>query len=61
MPADPKEPNNIDRLLKHLKDGSLAARLVRAHHSPGTASPRESMAAVLKERLEQVRNSFDKD
>ena len=53
MPADPKEPNNIDRLLKHLKDGSLAARLVRAHHSPGTASPRESMAAVLKERLER--------
>ncbi len=58
MPDDTKSLDNLDRLLKHLKDGSLAARLVQAHRTPDTDDPAESMKAVLKERLEQVRNDL---
>lgn len=55
--AEPK--NNSDRLLKHLKDGSLAARLVEAYRIRDAADPSESMKAVLRERLEQTREKID--
>jgi hypothetical protein len=58
-PDNTKSPDNFDRLLKHLKNGSLAARLVRAYHSAGTAGPGDSMMLVLKERLEEVKKSFE--
>ncbi len=51
-----KPQGNVERLLKHLKEDSLAARLVHAH---GAADRKESMTAVLKGRLEQVRKSLD--
>jgi len=58
MPDKAEPKNNSERLLAHLEDGSLAARLVRAHHNRDPAHP-ESMKAVLLERLERVRGSID--
>ena len=58
MPDDTKSPDNFDRLLTHLKDGSLAARLVQTHRTPDTDNPAESMRDLLKERLKQVRNDL---
>jgi hypothetical protein len=55
--AEPK--NNYDRLLMHLGDGSLAYRFVRAHRGRDIANPAESIKAVLRERLAQVRGSID--
>ena len=55
--ADPKD--NVDRLLEHLKDDSLAARLARAHRAPQAGDPAASMKAILAERLEQVRAKLD--
>lgn len=54
----PKPQDNFDRLLKHLKDGSLAAHLVHAHRNPGTVAPAEAKKAILTDRLEQVRKDF---
>ncbi len=56
---DAKPLDNVARLLKHLKDGSLAVRLVGAHRNPGAGSPVTSAKAVLTARLEQVRESLD--
>lgn len=56
----PDNLDNVDRLLKHLKDSSLAARLVRAHRDPGQATPAEAMKLVLSERLKQVRENLDR-
>lgn len=55
-PATPPPQSNSERLLSHLAEGSLAARLVRAHGEP---SPRESMLAVIRERLAEVRADLD--
>jgi hypothetical protein len=60
--AEPDKPgprSNSERLLTHLKDGSLAAQLVRAHGDRDPDQPEESMRAVLKERLEQERMGVD--
>ena len=52
-----KSPENYERLLKHLKDGSLAARLVQA--CKGDCAARKSaMTAVLEERLKEVREKL---
>ena len=55
--ADPKD--NVDRLLEHLKNDSLAARLVRAHRAPQAGDPAAPMKALLTERLEQVKETLD--
>ena len=59
MPEKAEPKNNTDRLLTHLKDGSLAYLLVQAHRTRDIADPAESIKAVLRERLEQVRRSID--
>jgi hypothetical protein len=59
MPEKAEPKNNYDRLMMHLEDGSLASRLVQAHRDRDIANPAESMKAVLRERLEQVRQSID--
>lgn len=59
--SDEAQPrNNYDRLLKHLKDGSLAARLVQAHRVAEAGGSLETMKAVLRERLAQMREKLDK-
>lgn len=58
--SDESDPNeNIDRLLKHVKEGSLAARLVLAHRASNAGSPAESIKAVMRDRLERVREDLD--
>ena len=47
--ADPKD--NVDRLLEHLKEDSLAARLVRAHRAPQAGDPAASMKATGPRKL----------
>lgn len=59
MPNDATSQLNVDLLLKHLKNGSLAARLVNAHRAPDAADPAEAMKAVLKKRLDQVKEKID--
>ena len=59
MPDEADPIDNVDRLLKHLKDDSLAARLVRAHRAPQPGDPAASMKAILAERLEQVKETLD--
>lgn len=61
MPQETKPQDNINRLLEHLKDNSLAARLVQAYHEPGAAAPSESMKAVLRAWiLEQIGTNLDR-
>ncbi len=59
MPEKAESKNNYDRLLTYLENGSLAYRLVQAHLDRDIANPAESIKAVLRERLEQVRRSID--
>jgi hypothetical protein len=59
MHDESKTQDNINRLLRHLKKDSLAAHLVQAHHTPETGDPAESMKAVLRKRLEQVKEDLD--
>ena len=54
-------PENVDRLLRHLESGSLAARLVLAHSARTVPSGSEAMAGVLRDRLEQVRQDLRDD
>lgn len=55
---DSKPLDNIARLLKHLKPGSIAAGLVDAHRDPGGSGSVVSLKAFLAARLEQVRGSL---
>ena len=59
MHDESKTQDNINRLLRYLKKDSLAAQLVQAYNTPQTGDPAESMKAVLKKRLEQVRENLD--
>lgn len=56
-PDTTSEPDNVDRLLKHLKTKSLAALVVRAHR--GSSEPEEAVQAVLAVRLQEVRARLD--
>lgn len=52
--------DKVERLLTHLKDGTLAKQLVQAHRTAGlSGSAAEGMKGVLRARLEQVRRQFD--
>ena len=56
----PNPQTNVDRLLKHLRTGSLARQLVEAHASAdGATPPADSARAVLLARLAQARGSLD--
>jgi hypothetical protein len=55
MSGEAEPEDNVDRLLEHLKDDSLAARLVRAHRAQHPQGPAAAMKAVLLERLEQLK------
>lgn len=59
MPVESGQTSNIDRLLAHLDDGSLAARLVRAHRDSEEGGTAEGLKAVLSDRLEQMRAKLD--
>lgn len=58
--SEDKPQDNIERLLKHLKNGSLAAQLVDAHRTAaGVDGAAAAMKAVLQERLAQMRAKID--
>jgi len=59
MPDEVNDESNVDRLLKHLKDESLAARLITAHEAPDGGEPVAAMKAVLTERLDEVKGKLD--
>lgn len=61
MPDEVNDESNIDRLLKHLKDESLASRLIRAHEASDGGEPVASMKAVLTERLDEVKGKLNGD
>ena len=58
-PEEAKPESNFDRLVTHLHSGSLAYRLVQAYRDQNATDPAESMKAVLRKRLEEVRRSID--
>ena len=51
-------PENVERLLRHLEHGSLAASLVLVHHAGHVASRPDSLKNFLNLRLAQVRESL---
>lgn len=51
--------SNSDRLLRHLKEDSFAARLVQAQKTAD--KPAEALNAVLTDRLDQVRKELGGD
>lgn len=59
MSVEPDQTSNINRLLVHLDDESLAARLVLAHRDSDEGGVAEGLKAVLIERIEQVRTKID--
>ena len=59
MPDEVQQKDNIERLLEHLEDGSLAARLVRTHAAKSPQGPAASMKAVLTECLEEAKANLN--
>jgi hypothetical protein len=59
MSEQPATQDNFARLLKYLKDDSLAAQLVRAHGAMEGTTRADAMKAVLEGRLKQVRKDLD--
>lgn len=52
-----QEPqSNGERLLNHLKEGTLSSLLVQAHLDAG--GDREALKRIMTERLEQVRQGL---
>ena len=52
-------PDNVERLLQHLDDESLAHLLVRAHHAECRNGTPEVMKKVLRVRLRRARATLD--
>jgi hypothetical protein len=57
---DAPEPDNFTRLLGHLKEDTLAARLVAARIA-AKDDPRKAMENVLQERLKELKDQNDPD
>ena len=50
---------NVDLLLRHLREGSLAAQLVRAHRAQAAADGSRATEEVLEERLRRIREALN--
>jgi hypothetical protein len=59
MSEQPNTEDNVTRLLKHLKDDSLAARLVLVHRALGARGLPDAIKAILKERLRRIRGELE--
>ena len=51
--------SNFERLIAHLRDGSLAAKLVSAYAAPGECTPAQAVSKVMADRLDELKNSYD--
>lgn len=60
MLDDKSTEDNFERLLSHLKDGSLAAQLVARYQNPGEGTPAESLKQVILDRLDHVRGNLER-
>lgn len=58
MESDNTQKSNTDRLLDHLDDDSLAAKLVKAWHDSTEADKTERVKVILRNRLESIRASL---
>ncbi|MDE0203164.1 MAG: hypothetical protein OXI66_01685 [Boseongicola sp.] len=56
-PAAPQ--TNFDRLIAHLPEDSLTAKLVAAYAAPGEATPTDAVAKVVATRLDELKQSHD--
>ena len=56
-PAAPQ--TNFERLIAHLPEDSLAAKLVTAYAAPGEATPADAVAKVVATRLDELKRSHD--
>ena len=59
MNEQDKHLENVERLLRHLAEESLATRLVQVHGRHGTDGARSAMEDVLDERLRKVREALN--
>ena len=59
MSEEDRHSENVDRLLRHLTEGSLAMRLVQAHGFQSTDGTGSAMEDVLEERLRRVREALN--
>ena len=58
MTEENQPSENIDRLLRHLNEGSLAARLVRARRDRTAEDGSRAMEEVLDDRLRRTREAL---
>ena len=52
-------PTNFDRLIAHLPENSLAAKLVTTYAAPGEATPADAVAKIAATRLDELKQSYD--
>jgi hypothetical protein len=50
---------NFERLLSHLQENSLAARLVSAYAGPGAQTVAEAVSKVIAARLAELKRRYD--
>ncbi len=50
---------NFERLIAHLPENSLAAKLVTAYAAPGAAAPVDAIAKVAETRLDELKRSHN--
>ena len=58
MTENDQPSENIARLLRHLREGSLAAQLVRAHCAQAGEDGSRALEEVLEERLRRIREAL---
>ena len=57
MSDHPEPQRNLERLLEHLEEGSLAAKLVEAYRG-SESDPSRNMKTVLEERLKKLKENL---
>jgi hypothetical protein len=58
-PNPDEAPNNFARLSGHLKEGSLAARLVAAYVAAPAGEGEAALQALMKERINEIAQTYD--
>ena len=58
MTENDQPSENVDRLLRHLREGSLAAQLVGAHGAQAADDGSRALEEVLEERLRRIREAL---
>ena len=50
---------NLERLIAHLPEDSLAVKLVTAYAAPGETTPADAVAKVVATRLDELKRNHD--